>query len=136
MSDIPSIITFSENIADAEAPKPLPAGDYSATIETVTPKMSQSGKLGCMVQYRISPDQFPADFDAESYPEGMTVNQWQGLDDTAIGRYRLKRFLDAIGAPASKEIDVTAWVGLTATVNLGTESYEGVDRNTIKSVKR
>lgn len=130
---MPSIITFSEDVTNAEAPKPLPAGDYPATVVGTEVKTSAKGTNYVAVQFNIAPEHFPADFaDAESYPDGMklTYNRVPA-EDNPVARFRVKEFCKAIGAPTSASIDVNDWVGLQCSVTLKIEPYEGVDRNTI-----
>jgi len=134
---LPSLVEFSENIADAEAPEPLPAGEYRGTIQSCEVKLSQKGTKYGSARILIPADQFPADFDASQYPDGMTLSyNLIGLEDNRIARYRLRQWCEAIGAPATKQIDVNDWVGLDANFRLDVETYEGVKRNNIRGVSR
>ena len=50
--ELSSVIEFEEDLANVEAPKPLPAGLYDATIQTAEPQMSKDGtKLMAKVVY-------------------------------------------------------------------------------------
>ena len=133
---LPSIITFSEDVSNAEAPKPLPAGEYPASIVGTEVKTSAKGTNYVAVQFNINPEHFPADFaDAESYPDGikLTYNRVPA-EDNAVARSRMKEFCKAIGAPTSASIDVNDWVGLQAMLTLKVAPYEGVDRNEVAKV--
>jgi hypothetical protein len=134
-SEMPSVIEFSEDIANAEAPVPLPAGDYQAEIRAATQKTSQtSGNPYASVQFFIPPEQYPADF-TEGEPDGMllTFNR-VSLQDTPASRHRLRKFCEAIGAPAGKKVDLNEWVGRSATVSVQHDTYEGEQRAAIGKV--
>ena len=136
MSEIQSIVEFSENIANAEAPLPLPERAYPASITAATVEESQRGTKYAAVSFRVSAEDFPADYDANAYPEGKTiVYRRVPLEDNVPSRYRLKQFCSAIGAPMSKRIDVNEWIGLSASVTIKHEEYEGVQRETISKVE-
>lgn len=134
-SGMPSVIDFSEDISNAEAPVPLPTGDYAAEIRGAAQKTSQtSGNPYASVQFFIPPEQYPADY-TEGEPDGMvlTFNR-VSLVDTPAGRHRLRKFLEAIGAPAGKKIDLNEWVGRSATVSVQHDTYEGETRAAIGKV--
>lgn len=135
MADLPSVIEFDEDISQAEAPVPLPAGDYPAEIRGATRKTSAtSGKEYAATQFFISADSYPADY-TEGEPDGtiLTFNR-VSLENTPASRYRLRTFLESVGAPAGNKIDLNDWVGRTATVTVEHEEYEGVNRAVIKKV--
>jgi hypothetical protein len=86
------------------------------------------------VQFYISEDAYPADY-TEGEPDGMllTFNR-VSLMNTPSGRHRLRKFLEAIGAPAGTKIDLNDWVGRTATVTIAHDTYEGEVRAQIAKV--
>jgi len=135
--EIGSIIEFSEDISSAEAPPPIPRTDYSATIKDAQVKVSQTkGTRYCSVTFHIAPDQLPADFPADVYPDGVVIAYNRvGMEDNPGARYRLRKFCEAIGAVPSKRIDVSEWIGLEAVVSIAHETYEGLVRHTIDRVK-
>ncbi len=55
------IIEFSENIADAEAPEPLPEREYNASIEKVSREQSSKGSTYAAVSFRVNEEDYPAD---------------------------------------------------------------------------
>jgi len=138
MSDLP-ILEYSSDITSAEAPPPLKVGEYPAVIEAITQKQSQtSGKDYLSVDLRISPDDFPADFDPnkELYPEGVVL-QYNRLvvEDTARSRYNMRKFCEAIGAKMGKRVDPSEWIGLACKVGIKHERYEGEPRAQIGALK-
>lgn len=131
---MPSVIEFEEDIGQAEAPVPLPVGDYTAEIRAAAQKTSAAGNTYGSVQFFIPADQYPADF-TEGEPEGMLLTYNRvSLSDTPAGRHRLRKFVEAIGAPAGKKIDLNDWVGRTATVTVQHDTYEGETRAAIGKV--
>jgi hypothetical protein len=132
---MPSVIEFEEDISQQEAPVPLPVGDYPAEIRGATQKIGNtSGKPYAAVQFFISSDAYPADF-TEGEPDGTILGyNMVSLADTPNARFRLKRFLEAIGAPAGKKIDLNDWVGRTATVSIQHGQFEGVPKAEIAKV--
>jgi hypothetical protein len=130
-----SIVEFSEDISQAEAPEPLPVGEYPATIRAVEVKLSQRGTKYAAVSFMVSPDEFPADYPVENAPDGKTiVFRRCSLEDNPQARYMLRNFCEAIGAAASKRIDVNEWIGLDAVINIEHDEYEGVKREQITRV--
>jgi hypothetical protein len=130
----PSIIEFSEDISKAEAPTPLPKGDYPAEIRAATRKTSQAGNPYAQVLFFISPESYPADF-TEGDPDGQTLGfNRVSLQDTPASRHRLRKFGEAIGAPLGKTLDLNDWVGRTATVTIDHDTYEGETRAQITKV--
>ena len=127
--DIMSIIEFSEDISDAEAPEPLPERTYPAEIMKVERKESNSGNVYAAVTFTVKEDDYPADYPAENAP-GQTnfVYRRVTLEDTPPARHRLKKFCQAIGAPMSKRINLDDWVGLSATVEVKHGEWEGEKR--------
>ena len=137
MSDLPSVFEFSTDIADAEAPPPLPVGEYEAQIVKAEPALSQnSGNQYAAVSFRIDPAQYPPDFDgAEIYPDGVTlVYRRVVLEENPVAMYNLKNFLLAIDVAPSKMVDLNEWVGQSARVRIAHEVYEGVNRHQIAAV--
>lgn len=131
---LPSVIEFDEDISQAEAPVPLPVGDYTAEVRGATQKMSQNGNPYAAVQFFIPADQYPADY-TEGEPDGtlLTYNR-VSLNNTPASRHRLRKFGEAIGAPLGKKIDLNEWVGRTATVSIQHDTYEGETRAAIGKV--
>jgi hypothetical protein len=137
MSDeVVSIVEFSDNIADVEAPEPLPAGSYPAQITGAEVKISQRGTKYCAVSFFINVDDFPADFPVENAPDGVVIIYRRvGMEDTPNSRYSLKQFCTEIGAPMASRIDVNDWIGLEATVEVEVEEWNGIDRANIAKVE-
>lgn len=132
-----SILEFSTDISDAEAPVALPAGDYPAKIISAeVGTSSNSGKQRVDVTFRIQPEDFPADYeDAESFADGKDVHAYISVEDTKAAKFRLRKFIEAIGAKAGGKIDVNEWVGKSAIVTIEQDEYEGVPRERFRKVE-
>lgn len=132
-----SILSYAEDINDAEAPEPLPEGDYPATIEKVERKTStNTGNDYISVTFSISTDDYPADYDVNNAPEGKKISYNRlSPDDNIAARHRMKKFISAIGAEGGRDINLNDWVGLSAKLTLQHREYEGEQREDIKAVK-
>lgn len=135
MSEV-SILEYSEDISTAEAPPPIPVGEYPATIEAVEQKTSAtSGNEYLSVALVIAPDDYPADFDGDMYPDGVRLMHNRLItEDSPRARYRMRKWCEAIGAKTGKNIDPTEWIGLNCVVGVAHEPWEGEQRATIKKV--
>lgn len=135
MSDVSSIVEFSEDISNAEAIPPLPEGDYPAEIRSAVRKTSNtSGKDYAQVQFFIAPESYPADY-TDGDPDGtlLTFNR-VSLEDAPASRHRLRKFVEAIGAKGGSKIDLNDWQGLTATVAIAHGEWEGEKRAEVRKV--
>ena len=135
MADI-GILEFSQDIGEAEAPPPLPVGEYTATVEGLEKKVSNtSGREYLGVIVRISPDDFPADFDGSLYPDGVQLNYNRlFLDDNPRNRYTMRKWCEALGAPMGKQIDPNDWIGMTLRVGISHRKWEDEDRPNIQKI--
>ena len=135
MADLSSIVNFSVNLKDVEAPNPLPAGEYTGAIRGAEVKESQRGTIYGAISFFIGAEQYPADF-TDGNPDGMTlVYRRVSLEDNPQARYGCKRFVESIGAPLAKSVNVDEWVGMEASLEVVHEQYEGVTRPVIARVR-
>lgn len=134
MSDV-SIIEYASSLDEAEAPVPLPAGDYPAEIRGVERKTSGKGNEYINVTFFISPENYPADYTDGSEDGAILSYGRLSPDDTVRARYGMKRFAEAIGAKTStKQVDLNEWIGCTAIVTVVNDTYEGMPTAQIKKV--
>jgi hypothetical protein len=136
MSDeLSSIIEFSTDLTKAEAPEPLPAGEYEAVIRSAEVRISQKDTRYAEVRFNISPDQYPADY-KDGNPDGATIIYRRvSLEDNPQARWGTKRFIEAIGAPLGKKVNVSDWIGSDAVIEVSHETYEGVNRAVVNRVR-
>lgn len=133
MTDI-SIIEYSDDLGNAEAPVPLPIGDYPAEIRGAVIKTSGKGNQYVEVQLYISPESYPADYTDGSEDGAILTYGRLSPDDTQRARYGMRKFAEAIGAPTGKKVDMNEWLGLNAIVTVAHDTYEGETRAQIKKV--
>ena len=72
MEELSSIIEFSVDLKNQEAPEPLPAGSYTGVIRKAEVKESQRGTMYGAISFHIGADQFPADF-KDGPEDGLTL---------------------------------------------------------------
>lgn len=135
MSGSTSIMRFSQDIATAEAPPPIPARPYRAEVigASVRPAAS-SGVDYLNLQFRIPAEEYPADY-TEGDPDG-TILYYNRLavEDKPQNRYRIRRAMERLGGPLSMEIDCNALIGLWANVEVVHNEYEGEMRANISKL--
>jgi hypothetical protein len=134
--DLSTILDFSEDIADAEAPDPLPEREYKALITKSESRLSAKGRRMAAVTFTIPPEEYPADYPLENAPEGKQVTHYIMADDNPQDRYRMKKFCETIGAPMARSLNVGSWLGLEASIQIKHEEYEGVKRERVAKVDR
>jgi hypothetical protein len=130
-----SILNYSQDLATQDAPPPLPTGVYPAEVTAVQKRTSNtSGREYLNVQMRIAPDSYPADY-PDGDPEGTTLFYNRLLTaDTPQARFQMKRFLQAVGASLSANVDLMDLIGLTCTVEITHQEYEGEMRSQISRI--
>lgn len=132
--ELDSIIEYSINLKDQEAPAPLPVGRYVGTIRGAEKKESQRGTLYAAVSFFVGSDQYPVDF-TDGNDDGLTlVHRRVSLEDNPQARHGARRFCEAIGAPLGKKIDLNDWIGTEAMLEVDHDTYEGVTRAVINRV--
>lgn len=135
MTDL-SIIEYDVDLSEAEAPVPLPPGDYPAEIRSAERKTSGAGNEYVNVTFIIHPEAYPADYTEGS--EDGTILSYGRLspENTQRARWNMKKFCEAIGVTMGKSLDLNAWLGQSAIVTVVNEPYEGVDQAKIKKVNQ
>ena len=129
-----SLFEYSQDLANVEAPEPLPPNEYPVVIEKAELIQSKQGAgplylvLGC----RVMPDDYPADF-IDGDPDG-TYMTWYAVrvEDNAQGRWRMKKFKLRCGLQPTPVLDPTEFLGLKIAVLTAAEEYEGEKRPSIK----
>jgi len=133
--DASSIMEYSEDISEAEAPIPLPEREYIATIKKTEQKVSGKGNKYIQVSFYVSPEEFPIDFDESNAPDGVILSYNRiTLSDDIRGRYRMNQFCKSIGAPMGIQINFNDWIGLEARVKVTHQDYEGEKQASIEKV--
>ena len=136
MSDeIRSLIEYNDDLSNAEAPVPLPTGTYVGEVRGAEVKDSSKGSKYVSVTFHINSDDYPPDY-TEGDPDGtiLTYNRISP-ENTTRARFAMKRFCEALGAPMGRTIDLNDWLGKSALLEVTHDTYEGITRAQIKSVK-
>ena len=131
----PSILSFSEDISNAVAPAPLPPGAYPAEIIGAQKRVSQtSGNEYASIVFRINSSSYPADY-TDGNPDGteLTYNRLL-IEDTPNSRWRWRQFMERCGGPLGRSVDLNSLLGLTATVEITHQEYEGEQRAQIARI--
>lgn len=114
-----SIIEYSQDLATAEQPPLLPPGPYPAEIVGAMEKTSRTnGHKYLNLTARINAESYPADY-TEGDPDGIELQyNFIQLEDTPRARFQMRRFLERIGAPLSRRVDLNDLIGRTMTVEV------------------
>jgi len=111
---LPSVFEFSEDVANADQPNPLPAGKYPSEIVAVEAKLSKTGNRYADITVKIDAESFPVDWpEAAENPDGLALHfRRVTLEDTKAARFRLRRFAEKAGLPPiGKSLDLNDWIG-------------------------
>jgi len=133
------IIELDENLSDVEKPKEIPPGRYVGEVQDVQEATSGKGNTYFAIQFRVAPDELPADV-AEEYEDGAVLF-WNRIikprgrtDRRAL--FNLRKFIEALGLdPNTTSIDPNDWMGRQARLQVVMGKYQGEDRAEIRSVE-
>lgn len=132
---LPTVYEFQSNIGEAEAPSPLPVGEYRATVLSVEAKLSKASQQPMAdVSYKISADQYPADF-TDGDPDGTTLHYYQSLADNPRSRYRLRKFCEMHGVVPSNRVNLIDFMGTEVIVRVEHEDYQGMPQARVTPVR-
>lgn len=135
MSGQTSMMTFSQDIMNAEAPPPLPARSYRAEIVGAMIRPAQaSGMPYLALQFRVPASEYPADY-TEGDPDGTVLyyNRLQ-VQDTPRGRYLAKMLMQKLGGPLGHNIDCNALIGLWANIEVAHQERDGEMRENVTRI--
>jgi hypothetical protein len=134
--DFGTVFDFAQDISQQEAPPPLPPKTYVGEITGAVAKKSTKGNVYIEVEWTIQPDQFPLDYAAtQKDPAKLYYRRLVVTPDSDRNRYALRKFSEAIRAPANKRIDINDWIGKVANLGVKSTKYMGEDRAEISSVE-
>lgn len=135
MSEVRSIVEYDEDLSNAEAPVPLPPGDYAAEVRTAEIKTSAKGNEYVNVTFFVAPEQYPADY-TEGNADGTTLSFGRlSPENSTRARFGMRKFCEAIGAPLGAKLDLNDWIGRSAIIVVTNEEYEGVMQARCSKVK-
>lgn len=133
------IIELESNLADVEKPQEIPAGKYVGEVQDVQERVSAQGNAYYAIQFRVAPDELPADV-AEEYEDGALLF-WNRLlkprsasDRRAL--FNLRKFIEALGLDANTtSIDPNDWMGRPARLHVAMGKFQGEDRAEIRAIE-
>lgn len=134
-----SIIELAGDIGEMEEYEPLPDGVYPAQLQDVDQRSNEKTPQGFLTcQFRVSPDHYPADYDAANAPEGVIVTQgYIALPDPANRRTvrPFKKFLESIGQKMQgSTFDPDKWIGADCQLVLKRAEFQGAFVNNIEGI--
>jgi hypothetical protein len=113
------LLTFSSNIADAEAPPQLPTGEYKCVCIAAVDKIAaSSGNPMLTLTLQVPRSEFPADFDPGEGVDELTFTMNVVSRDIPADRWRMKNTCKAFGVAASNAIDPNDFVGREARARI------------------
>jgi hypothetical protein len=133
------IIELEDNLSDVEKPKEIPPGKYVGEVQDVQEATSGKGNTYYAVQFRVAPDELPADV-ADQYEDGAVLFWNRTLKPRGRGDRRalfnLRRFIEALGLDSNTTtIDPNDWMGRRARLHVVTGRYQGEDRAEIRAIE-
>ena len=95
------LLTFSSNIADAEAPPQLPPGEYKCICNAAQDKVAASQWQHMLtLTLQVPRSEFPADFDPGDGVDELTFTLNIVARDIPADRWRMKKTCQAFGVAA------------------------------------
>jgi hypothetical protein len=134
-----TIIELDMNLEDFEDFTSLPKGEYPGECTAAEVRTSDKGNQYFYTMWKIDPSDYPADYDVANNPEGTVLNFSRVQVPTASNRRAVtavKKLYAALGLKTKTNvIDPATWVGTKAKLVVGTEKYNGEDRNSITAIE-
>jgi hypothetical protein len=130
-----SLIQFSQNLADAEAPPQLPPGEYPAICVAAVPGISKSsGNPVLPLTFKINKQDFPADFETDADELTLIFNSLT-TRDTQQDRFRVRKICEALGVPLSNALDPNDFLNKQCRVKVEHQpDLEGNPRANIRAI--
>ncbi len=136
MTELGSVYEFSDDLSKAEPPVPLPGGEYRATVQAIQAQISKSsGKPMAVTTYRITPDQYPADY-TEGNPDGEQLITYTSLSDDPRNRFRVRKWCEAHGVTPSRTLNLPDFIGQEVIATVTHEDYQGETRARVGSIRQ
>ncbi|RLG66749.1 hypothetical protein DRN93_05805 [archaeon] len=117
-----AIIRLDYDLADVQSDfEPLPVGTYAARIAEATLETASTGNAMIRVVWEVADGEF----------------QGRKLFDNVVLTvpWKVKQYAQLVGIESGQEIDLDAFVGAEAIVEVTQEEYQGEIRNRVKRVR-
>ena len=130
------LLTFSSNIADAEAPPQLPPGEYKCICTAAQDKIAaSSGNPMLTLTLQVPRSEFPADFEPGDGVDELTFTMNVVARDIPADRWRMRNVCKAFGVPMSNSVDPNDFAGREARCRVRTgQDLEKNPRAEVSSV--
>jgi hypothetical protein len=130
-----TVYEFSKPSNEAEAPQPIPASEYRASVRAVEAKNSKnSGKPMAAFSYHVSAEQYPADF-TDGDPDGVVLTFYLPLEDNARNRFRIRKHCEAHGVAATHRLNLPDFIGQEVIIKIEHEDYQGAPQARITAIR-
>lgn len=135
-TELPSVFEMGGDVANAEAPPPLPARTYLASITAAVAKVSQnSGNTYADIEFTVSPDQYPADYSAVEPNPTKIHYRSMVIAPTARARYRWKQFGEKCRVAIGSNLDLNDFVGKMVNIKVKHRAYQGEMQPDIEAIE-
>lgn len=134
---LPSVFEFSQDISTQEAPPPLPVRTYPAQCTGAVAKVSKStpDNIIMTLEFTISPEHYPADYTATTDATKLYFQRIPINKDDARTRYQIRKLCETMRVPASRQLDLNAFVGKMVNLKVKHGSWEGMPRAEIDAIE-
>lgn len=133
------MLELDMNLADFEDFENLPKGEYPAFIKSAELRVSDKGSEYYYQVLTIDPKDFPVDYDVANAPEGLNLIYGRLFKPDPKNRRSMtamKKWYKTLGLTLDTPIvDPAQWVDKRVKVVIGTGSWQGEERNEIKSIE-
>lgn len=133
-TELKTVVEYSVDLNNAEAPPALPKGQYPFEIRTAEVAQGPKGdwyKLGLY----FAPEVYPVDVAADLPADGMIVpGPYVSAADTVKDRFKVRKLLEALGLKLSNKVDVNNFIGATGTAETTVEMFEGVPQTRVVKI--
>lgn len=134
-----SVIELASNLDEMSEFEPLPSGVYPAELQDVEIRFSEKVPQGYVYcQFRVDPEDFPADYDIGNAPEGLIVVYSRCALPTPENRRSVRpfrKFLESLGQNTTKaEFNTDEWLNARVQLTLSQNEYQGSQVNNVDNV--
>lgn len=134
---LPSTWEYSSDVSTQDAPPPLPARTYPAVCSAAKAHRSKTNPDNVMVslEFTIDPSAYPADYTATTEATKLYHIRTRLNDDSARGRFQLRRLCETMRVHVSRSLDLNDFVGKQANLKIKHGSWEGIPRAEIDAIE-
>jgi hypothetical protein len=134
---LPSVMEFSANVAEQQAPVPLPVRTYPAQCTDAAFRQSKSNPDNILLwlEFTIAPTDYPADYTETQDTTKLFYNRLIVNRDDARTRFQIRQLCDKMRVPVSRTLDANDFRGKAANLKIKHGSWEGLPRAEIDAIE-